>query len=88
MIASVATPVPSTPTAAARASATGGGDGWNIRIGDWFANRFGNAAIPIAATVGGVAGGALGLMTLGPFGGLAGAVGGAWLGTLVVGLRP
>lgn len=75
--------------AGSAAGASGGGAAsLPTRIGDWMANRFGKAAMPIAMGVGGAAGAGLGFVTLGPVGAAVGGVAGAWLGMLVVGLRP
>ena len=54
---------------------------FRIKINNWLEDRFGRAAMPIAAATGGVIGGGLGMLALGPvgaaIGGAAGAFGGA-----------
>jgi hypothetical protein len=59
-------------------------EGLRLRIAHWMENRFGKAAMPIAAVAGGVVGGGLGMLTLGPMGALAGGAAGAFLGALLV----
>jgi len=46
-------------------------------------SKFGKAAMPIAGLAGGVAGGTIGMLTLGPIGAAVGGVGGAFLGSLL-----
>ncbi len=63
--------------------ATGSGTGSTsvrIKIANWMEDRFGKAAMPIAALAGGVAGGTLGMLMLGPVGAAVGGVGGAFFG--------
>jgi hypothetical protein len=43
-------------------------------------SHLGKAALPVAALAGGVLGGGLGFLTLGPIGGLAGGAAGAFFG--------
>lgn len=50
------------------------------RITGWMEERFGRAAMPIAALAGGALGGTIGMLTLGPVGAMVGGVGGAFLG--------
>lgn len=51
-----------------------------LRIAHWMENRFGRAAMPMAALAGGIVGGGAGFLALGPVGGLVGAAGGAFFG--------
>lgn len=54
-----------------------------IKIANWMEERFGKAAMPIAALAGGVAGGTIGMLTLGPVGAAVGGAGGAFMGALL-----
>lgn len=55
-----------------------------VRFANWMERTFGRAYLPIAMVAGGAIGGGLGLLTLGPIGGVVGALGGAMLaGTLI-----
>ncbi|MCW2920825.1 MAG: hypothetical protein JWL76_699 [Thermoleophilia bacterium] len=50
------------------------------KVTSWMEAHLGKAALPVAALAGGVAGGALGLLTLGPIGAIAGGAAGAFFG--------
>lgn len=89
MIATAASPQ-QLPTVCPPAPTQGGGvvpSSVTNRIGNWFADRFGSKAMPASMIAFGAAGAGLGVVTLGPVGGIAGGLGGAWLGALLVGLR-
>jgi hypothetical protein len=60
----------------------GSGDTRSTRnkITSWMEERFGKAALPVAALAGGALGGTLGFLTLGPVGALAGGAAGAFFG--------
>lgn len=51
-----------------------------LKIAHWMEDKLGKAALPVAALAGGVVGGTLGMLTLGPVGALAGGVAGAFFG--------
>lgn len=55
-----------------------------VKIANWMEDRFGKAAMPIAALAGGVAGGTLGMLTLGPLGAALGGAGGAFMGAVLL----
>lgn len=66
-----------------RQQATGSGSGpasVRQRITGWMEERFGKAAMPIAAVAGGALGGTIGMLTLGPIGAALGGAGGAFMG--------
>jgi hypothetical protein len=50
------------------------------RIVHWMENHLGRAAMPVAAIGGGIVGGTLGALTLGPIGGIVGGAAGAFFG--------
>jgi hypothetical protein len=51
-----------------------------MRIAHWMEAHLGKAALPVAAVAGGVLGGTVGMLTLGPIGALAGGAAGAFFG--------
>ena len=55
-----------------------------LRVAHWMEDHFGRAYVPIAALGGAAVGGTLGAVTLGPVGGIAGALGGGFLGAALV----
>lgn len=55
-----------------------------LRFANALERTFGRAYLPIAVAGGAALGGGLGFLTLGPFGGIAGAVGGALLAGVLV----
>lgn len=61
----------------------GGSQGLRIRMTNWMEARLGKAAMPVAALAGGVLGGTLGMLALGPIGAAVGGVGGAFFGAAV-----
>ncbi len=64
---------------------TGNGEdnkSFRIKINNWLEDRFGRAAMPIAAATGGVIGGGLGMLALGPIGAAIGGAAGAFGGAL------
>lgn len=66
---------------------TTGGSGTSgslrTRITGWMEEKFGRAAMPIAAVAGGALGGTIGMLTLGPIGAAVGGAGGAFMGALL-----
>lgn len=80
-----ASPIPPRPPVGASGpsdtvSGAGSGPGLRHRITSWMETNLGRAAMPVAALAGGVLGGTLGMMTLGPVGAAVGGVGGAFFG--------
>jgi hypothetical protein len=66
------------------ASGSGTGSGsLRIRIANWMEDRFGKAAMPVAALAGGALGGTVGMLTLGPVGAAVGGLGGAFAGAVL-----
>lgn len=55
-------------------------EGVRLRVAHWMEEKFGRAAMPIAALAGGAIGGGAGFLALGPVGGLIGGVAGAFAG--------
>ena len=53
-----------------------------MKINNWLEDHFGRAAMPIAAAAGGVVGGGLGFLALGPLGAAIGGAAGAFGGAL------
>lgn len=53
-----------------------------LRINSWLEGRVGRAALPVAAAAGGVLGGGLGFLALGPVGAVLGGAAGAFGGAL------
>lgn len=76
------TQLPSTPVPPGGTVGGSGSSGPSIRVrvAHWMEQHLGRAAMPAAAIGGGLVGGTIGALTLGPIGGIAGAAGGAFLG--------
>lgn len=73
-------PLPADPPASGAGT---GSTSVRIRINNWLEERFGRAAMPIAAATGGVLGGGLGFLALGPVGAMVGGAAGAFGGALM-----
>jgi hypothetical protein len=72
-----ATPLPPRPVVGGAGTS---GESPRLKIAHWLEAKFGRAALPVAAVAGGVVGGTLGMLTLGPVGALAGGAAGAFFG--------
>ena len=57
-----------------------GGESPRLRIANWMENHLGKLALPVAMAAGGLVGGGVGSLLLGPIGLVGGAIGGAMLG--------